>query len=187
METIGQRITRLRIGKGWSRPELGRKMAEAIHRAKPFTGEVVRLYEDNKHVPGKNARAALALVFGKSEQYILFGESQPKAREELAAYSVGGKGEAKALSARQEILLDLFDGLFSLQQRDLIDEMRALFDANQITRKELGHKLLRGVSNATVAAAFGPVPHPAKEKHHSHKKKDSAGHSPDPNQRDDVE
>lgn len=62
------------------------------------------------------------------------------------------------LSAREQIVLHLFSGLFSHQQRELIDEMHALFQANQITRKELGQKPLRGVSNGQIENSFGATP-----------------------------
>lgn len=67
--------------------------------------------------------------------------------------------EARAeISTKQEILLELFAGLFSLQQLELLRRMRALFDANQVTRKELGQKTLRGVSDAQIEGAFGAAP-----------------------------
>lgn len=73
MESIGDRIARLRGPKGWSRAQLGREMAKAITRPKPFTGEVVRLYETGKNDPGADAIKALALVFKRPESYIQFG------------------------------------------------------------------------------------------------------------------
>lgn len=153
METIGKRISRLRAEKGWSRPELGRRMAQALKRAKPFSGEVVRLYEEGENSPGKDARRALAAVFERTEAYMEFGDSpQAKRLEEPAA------GYDVAQDAREAILLHLYRGLFSLQQQRLIQGLRALFDANQITRKELGQKPLRGVSDDQVEQAFGKVP-----------------------------
>lgn len=62
------------------------------------------------------------------------------------------------ITAREEILLHLYRGLFTLQQARLVQGLRALFDANQITRKELGQKALRGVSDEEVERAFGKVP-----------------------------
>lgn len=73
METIGQRIKRLRAPTGWSRAELGRRMAKAIDRGKPFSGELIRLYEKDINAPGVDARRALAKVFDRSEVYIQFG------------------------------------------------------------------------------------------------------------------
>lgn len=85
METIGERIKRLREAKEWSRPELGLQMARAVEREKPFSGEVIRLYEEGKNRPGANARKALALVFNLSEAQIEFGK-QDVARQPAAEY-----------------------------------------------------------------------------------------------------
>lgn len=99
-ETIGQRIERLRPAKGWKRPQLGREMAVAIGRKKPFTGELIRLYEIGKNRPKLDARRALAKVFGRDESYIEFGPrtvreiSDPPAREPGAAYTSGLSEEA---------------------------------------------------------------------------------------------
>lgn len=83
------------------------------------------------------------------------GEMSSKTlRQQVAVYSVT-EGE---LSPKEEILLQLYRGLFSHQQLELIGELRALFQANQIVRKELGQKTLRGVSNQAVEDAFGKVP-----------------------------
>lgn len=76
MATIGARIARLRTAKGWSLSRLGEEMASRIGRAKPFSGELLRLYEADKHRPGKAARKALALVFDRSETYIEFGDQK---------------------------------------------------------------------------------------------------------------
>jgi len=62
------------------------------------------------------------------------------------------------LSGKQELVLELFGGLFSAQQLEILREMRALFDANRLIIKELGQQPLRGVSDAQIEAAFGRVP-----------------------------
>lgn len=77
METVGKRIERLRKGMGWSRPALGRVMAERIGRDKPFTGELIRQYELDRTDPPKDAREGLALAFGRPEAYILYGDTKP--------------------------------------------------------------------------------------------------------------
>lgn len=77
METVGKRIERLRKGAGWSRPELGRIMAEKIGRDDPFTGELIRQYELDHTEPPKDARQGLAKAFGRTEAYILFGDARP--------------------------------------------------------------------------------------------------------------
>lgn len=78
MESLGERIARLRTAKGWKRPELGRRMGSAINR-KPYSGEAVRRYEADIDEPGNDARKALAAVFDTSEAYIEFGpqKAQP--------------------------------------------------------------------------------------------------------------
>lgn len=131
-------------------------MAKALSREKPFSGEVVRLYEEDKNRPGPQARRALAKVFEKDEAYIEFGESRPAVRQEQAHYDISD--DARARDAKEEILLLLYRGLFSLQQTKLLQNLRAAFDANQITRKELGQKPLRGVSDQQVREAFGDAP-----------------------------
>jgi transcriptional regulator with XRE-family HTH domain len=109
METIGQRITRLRIAMGWSRPELGRQMQLKTGRSKPFSGEVIRLYEEDINRPGKDARQALSRVFERSEAYIEFGattSAQVVAEAKVAQYdarirsgSMTGAGDAEKLLA----------------------------------------------------------------------------------------
>ena len=86
------------------------------------------------------------------------GTKEPEAGAEQHAADYG------VLSAREEMLVHLFRGLFSLQQRRLIVNLQAAFDANQITRRELGQKPLNGVSDAQIEAAFGAAPFPAKLK-----------------------
>lgn len=61
-------------------------MAAAIGRQDPFTGETVRLYEEDANRPSVEARAALAKVFERSEIYIEFGV-MPEVREPSATYS----------------------------------------------------------------------------------------------------
>lgn len=124
-------------------------MSKAAGRTTPFSGEVVRLYEEGTNHPSKDARRALALAFGREEPYIEFG-----------GYSKKAQSEDRAKDAKEEILLYLYRGLFTLQQARLIQNLRALFDANQITRKELGQTPLRGVSDQDVVRAFGKTPPP---------------------------
>lgn len=81
METIGGRIKTLRNRREWSLEKLGREMGTAIGRKTPFSGEVVRLYEENVNRPSPKARSALAKVFGVSEQFVEFGPGAPRANE----------------------------------------------------------------------------------------------------------
>jgi transcriptional regulator with XRE-family HTH domain len=79
VETAGQRIKRLKEAKGWKRPQLVAAMTAAVNRKKPFLVESIRQYEEDETRPGKEALKALALVFGKEESYILFGDRRPPA------------------------------------------------------------------------------------------------------------
>lgn len=169
MESIGERIARLRKSKDWSRPELGRQMAQAIERAKPFSGEAVRRYEQGPDTPGKAARLALAKVFGKTEAYIVFGDtSQPhKAAQSTSQYNV------EPTDSKEELALYLFHNLIEQQQREVIKHLRAFFEANQAIRKQMGGKPLRGVSDADVERAFGEAPHVRRPRKAMKKKADS--------------
>lgn len=60
-------------------------MAWVIERKEPFSGEMVRLYEEGKNRPSVAARTALALVFNLSESEIEFGK-QDVARQPAAEY-----------------------------------------------------------------------------------------------------
>jgi transcriptional regulator with XRE-family HTH domain len=162
MTTPGKRIANLRKIKGWSRPELGRRLAAAAGRAKPYSGEAVRLYETDANLPGKPVRKALAVVFNIDESYIEYGGKMSTLHQSTASYQLK---TPTVPTAQEEILLHLFAGLFKLQRRELIDEMHALYRANEITRKELGQQPLRGVSNAQIEAAFGVTPAPPGNKH----------------------
>jgi transcriptional regulator with XRE-family HTH domain len=73
MESMGDRINRLRKAKEWSYRRLAKEMGDAIGTT--FSGEAVRRYEIGKNSPGKDARRALAKVFGKTETYIEFGST----------------------------------------------------------------------------------------------------------------
>jgi len=166
VESIGARIKRLRIAKDWSRPELGRLMAKAIDRKKPFTGELIRLYETGKNTPRGDARRALAIVFGREEVYIEFGSSTPKAEEPIATYE-------KEPSAREDMMLTLFRGLTREQQRELVIETMAMVDGNKEIQRRFLNKPLRTYSNEEVKAAFGKVPSAVKVRKKPAQKQDS--------------
>lgn len=76
METMGQRIKRLREAKEWSRARLGREMAIQTGRETAYTGELVRQYELDATDPPADARRGLALALGREESYILYGDSK---------------------------------------------------------------------------------------------------------------
>jgi transcriptional regulator with XRE-family HTH domain len=133
-ETIGKRIERLRIGKGWSRPQLGREMAKAIGRKSAFTGELIRLYEQGKNRPRSEARRALSEVFGKGEQYIEFGES--------GAHETREPAEARYdhLAPDVERLIRAFSWLTTDQQKKLLETLEADATTNKAIAKQLGPK-----------------------------------------------
>lgn len=156
METIGQRITRLRNSKGWSRPQLGKEMAKAIDREKAFSGEVIRLYEEGINAPGADARAALAKVFERPESYIQFG------------VDAGAKHQDAELTNDERALIVRYrnaDPRWQLSLRLLAalateDQIEAATDVNVVVARILGKKPaeIRYASNERVAAAFGPAP-----------------------------
>lgn len=133
METISARIKRLRTGKGWSRPELGRRMAKAIGRGKPFSGESIRRYEKGIDVPRRDGRAGLAAVFEKDEAYIMFGESGTKAeaQQPTARY-------AADLAPDVERLIRAYTWLMDEERDDLLKDLEAKAETNKAIAKQLG-------------------------------------------------
>lgn len=141
--------------------ELARRLREAMDKAAPpvtsaalarackVTPQAVNGWRKTGRMAKRHLKIAAGLT-KRSLEYFL-GED-PSAAPALPTDA------PSLLTAREELLLHLFGGLFSLQQREAINEMRALFDANQVTRKELGQRPLRGVSDAQVEAAFKITP-----------------------------
>jgi len=141
--------------------ELARRLRKAMDEAEPrvtsvalakacsVTPQAVNGWRKNGRIHKRHLKTAARLT-GRPLEYFLdadvSGVAQPS-----AAYSA-------PIEAKEEILLHLFAGLFSAQQREIMKEMRALFEANQVTRKELGQRALRGVSDAQIETAFGKVP-----------------------------
>lgn len=90
-----------------SRPELGRRMGQAINR-EPYSGEAIRRYEEGLDEPGNDARRALAAVFEKTESYIEFGETAPTTKDGLlrqlielyAALSMDGRDRLLGIANR---------------------------------------------------------------------------------------
>lgn len=145
MESIHSRIRRLRTAKGLSQTDLA--------TAAGVKYQSVQEWEREKGgtAPSRKRLGAVAKALGVKPLELLTGEAAPQA-------------DAVDLKPREEILLLLFRGLFSHQQQELIKELRALFDANQYIRKDMGLKELNGVSNGAVEAAFGEVPAPKKKR-----------------------
>lgn len=65
---------------------------------------------------------------------------------------------AVARNGKEEILLELYRGLFPLQYPDFFGRLRAMFAANNVTRRHMGNKPLVGVSDEQVVRAFGKAP-----------------------------
>lgn len=66
--------------------------------------------------------------------------------------------DSTAQNAKEEIVLFLFRGLPIIQQRKVILNMRALIEANRVSRSHMGGKPLRTVSDEDVKAAFKTAP-----------------------------
>jgi len=83
------------------------------------------------------------------------GAGQLQVSESAAPYVV----EGRALTAREEIIMDLVCGLTPEQQEELLPTLRAAFDANRSTQKLIG-TALRTVGNRRIESEFGRVPRP---------------------------
>lgn len=100
-----------------------------------------------RHLP------VLARLTGRPLAYFLEEDSTAAVAREPEAAAYG----ARQLTAKQEILLYLFDGLVPEQQRESIDRMKATFETNQALARQMGGKPLRFVSNSAIEGAFGSV------------------------------
>jgi transcriptional regulator with XRE-family HTH domain len=145
VDSIHKRIKKLRELKGLSQ--------EALAELVGIKYQSVQEWErEGGTAPSRKRQEKVAKALGVSVAELISGT--PAAREPDAAYHV----EAVARDGKEEILLHLYRGLFSLQQERLMASLRALFHANQVTRKELGQKPLKGVSDEQVRDAFGDAP-----------------------------
>lgn len=142
MESIHKKIKRLRLAKGLTQTQLAEKSGVKYQSVQEWEKEGGTA-PTRKRMP----RVATALGVPPEE---LTSNAKPSDR-------------LPDLKPREEIMLLLFQGLFSHQQREAIEELRALFHANQIMRKELGQGTLKGVSNEQVRAAFKDVPAPTQK------------------------
>lgn len=68
------------------------------------------------------------------------------------------RSEKAPLSPKEEMLLVLFRDLTRHQQREVITELQAMHEANQMARSEMKHSKLDAVSNEEVRARFKDVP-----------------------------
>lgn len=146
LESIHKRIRRLREARKMTQEQLAKAAGVAYQSVQEWERE-------GGTAPSRKRLPKVAEALHVSVSALLYGDSSTPHRVEQvpAPYDT-------AQNAREEILLHLYRGLFGLQQAKLIQGLRALFEANQITRKELGQKPLRGVSDEAVERAFGKVP-----------------------------
>lgn len=96
------------------------------------------------------------------------GTAPSRRRQEKVAKALGVtvtelmQGTSAQLSAREELLLEMFNSFTPEQQREQLNYIRALYEANRVTQPFLKKKL-RTIGNEEVAGAFGKVPPPAKK------------------------
>lgn len=138
VESIHQRIKRLRETKGLSQEALAKLVGVKYQSVQEWERE-------NGTAPSRKRQPKVASALGVSVPELMTG-------------GVAVAVEEAARDAREEILLHLYRGLIPLQQARLIQSLRALFDANQVARRQLGEKPLRGVNDHEVRAAFGDAP-----------------------------
>lgn len=133
-------------------------MAKAINKKNAFSGELIRLYEEDINRPSPETRGALAKVFERSEVYMEFGITPG----EPTAPSVEFTADEQALVARYRAA----DPRWQLSLRLLAalaveDQLAVATDVNIVVARILGMKPkdLRYPSDAEVAAKLGPAPH----------------------------
>lgn len=122
---------------------IGKPQQPTIHRI--LTGE------------SENPRAVTLRPIAK-----YFGVSLPQLRGEvpLDAFSAAGmvtenSGQIRQLSAKEEIVLELFQGLFSHQQREVILELHARFEYAQFLRRDMGVKELNPIGDKRMENILG--------------------------------
>jgi hypothetical protein len=65
------------------------------------------------------------------------------------------------LSAREEIVIELFRDFDPEQRTELIKWMRSLVDANRVSKDKMNGRPLRIVRNVRIESKYG-LPHPTK-------------------------
>lgn len=146
VESIHKRIKRLREAKKLTQGQLGEKVGVTYQSVQEWERD-----DGTGTAPSRKRQPAVAAALGVSVTELLTGSAKPQ------------RDSGPDLEAKEEIVIELFRGLFSHQQRELVTDLRALFDANQIVRKDMGVKVLHGVSNEAVRTAFGDIPAPVKK------------------------
>lgn len=152
------------MGKGPQRPyeERGRRLRERREA----------LDKDNKigtlkEWVGKMDFTVSAYLAYERGEYWPKGEKKKKLAEKLGWTEIeldhGPQATDHLLSAREQMMLELFRGLTPEQQRELTLDTLAQVEANRSIQKHV-HAPLRTYSNEDVKAAYGSVPAPSKPK-----------------------
>jgi transcriptional regulator with XRE-family HTH domain len=137
-----------------------------------------RLREAARHAGVEWSQTAVAKALGYTKQTVdrWFGTGEPKPAQIYniadrwkvdARWLATGEGDmAKGaasdhapLSPLEELLLEMFSHLTPEQQREQLNYVRALYNANRITQRFAGARL-RTISNEEVERAFGKIPPP---------------------------
>lgn len=138
VESIHQRIKRLREAKKLSQ--------EALADLAGVKYQSVQEWErKDGTAPTRKRQAKVAAALGVTVHELMTG-SEP------AQFAI--------LSPKEELLLEMFRIFTPEQQREQLNYVRALYDANRITQPFTG-KPLRTISNEEVEAVVGKVPSPA--------------------------
>lgn len=130
-------------------------MATAIARGEPFSGELIRLYEEDENRPSLDARAALGKVFERSEIYIEFGVMvDAPAEAEFTIHERALIDRYRLADARWQLSLRLLAALATE------DQIEVASDVNVVIARILGMKPkdLRYPSDKEVAKKIGPLP-----------------------------
>ena len=141
MATFGERVRERRLELKMGQPDLAR--AAGIRQSTVSNIESGR----NK---GSKYIAELAAALKCSAHWLATGKGDK-------APGTAAPDPREALSAREQIVLYLFNGLVPDQQREHIEHMKATFETNQALARQMGGKPLRFVSNAAIEANFGSV------------------------------
>lgn len=150
VESIHQRIKRLRAAAGLSQQELAKRISERSGKA--ITYQSVQEWEkEGGTAPSRKRQADAASVLGVSVQELMTGEGRHVAREPGAEY------QDLELAPREETFIRLYRQLMPAQQVDFMVKLAALSMANEISRRQIEGKPLRGVADEKIEAAFGKV------------------------------
>lgn len=98
---------------------------------------------------------AIERVTGYRAEWINTGRGPQRlntAEQQTASYT--------AMTAREEMMLDLFRSLTPEQQRELVVDTNAMVTANREIQARFLNQPIKTFSNEDVAAAFGPTPAP---------------------------